>query len=145
MAWGDVYRLQVGEHDHPASGAPGSLGVFRVLGFTPAEGETHRQRAVQGDSYVAVVEFSDPPRARALLSYGNHSQAGSPHVGDQLELLSRQELRPYMAGTVRRGGAGGGGGVVDPALRPGLTPRPKRCRPSGARTGRCEPRKGDGM
>lgn len=94
VAWGDVYRLQVGEHDHPASGAPGSLGVFRVLGFTPAEGETHRQRAVQGDSYVAVVEFSDPPRARALLSYGNHSQAGSPHVGDQLELLSRQELRP---------------------------------------------------
>ena len=94
VAWGDVYRLQVGEHDHPASGASGGLGVFRVLGFAPADDGSIRQRAVQGDSYVAIVEFSDPPRARALLSYGNHSQPGSPHVGDQLELLARQELRP---------------------------------------------------
>ncbi|MCG8457486.1 MAG: penicillin acylase family protein, partial [Holophagales bacterium] len=38
--------------------------------------------------------FSDPVRAEVLLSYGNSSQPGSAHVGDQLELLSRQELRP---------------------------------------------------
>lgn len=31
----------------------------------------------------------DPP-----LSYGNASQPGSPHVGDQLELFARKELRP---------------------------------------------------
>ncbi|MDA8019349.1 MAG: acylase [Thermoanaerobaculia bacterium] len=94
VPWGEVYRLQVGDHDHPASGGPGSLGVFRVLGFAPSGEADGRQRAVVGDSFVSIVEFSDPVRARALLSYGNHSQPGSPYKGDQLELMSRQELRP---------------------------------------------------
>lgn len=31
---------------------------------------------------------------RVLLSYGNASQPGSPHDGDQLPLLSEQRLRP---------------------------------------------------
>ena len=33
-------------------------------------------------------------RARVLLTYGNASQKGSPHAGDQLKLFSKQELRP---------------------------------------------------
>ena len=28
------------------------------------------------------------------MSYGNSSQPGSPHDGDQLELFSRKEMRP---------------------------------------------------
>ena len=47
-----------------------------------------------GDSFVAVVEFSEPVRARVLLGYGNASQPDSPHRGDQLELMARRELRP---------------------------------------------------
>ena len=43
---------------------------------------------------MAVVEFGDPVRAEVLLSYGNASQPGSQHLGDQLELMARQELRP---------------------------------------------------
>jgi len=41
-----------------------------------------------------AVEFSNPVRARVLLSYGNASQPGSPFIGDQLELFSQKELRP---------------------------------------------------
>ena len=31
---------------------------------------------------------------RDPLSYGNATQPGSPHIGDQLGLLARQEMRP---------------------------------------------------
>jgi acyl-homoserine-lactone acylase len=62
------------------------------LNFRPGPGKI--REAVGGDSYVAVVEFSDPVRAAALLAYGNASQPGSPHVGDQLELFAKKELRP---------------------------------------------------
>jgi acyl-homoserine-lactone acylase len=44
-------------------------------------------QALGGDTYVAVVEFTDPVRAKVLLSYGNATQAGSRHVGDQIEAI----------------------------------------------------------
>jgi acyl-homoserine-lactone acylase len=90
VVWGEVYRLRQGDFDLPANGGPGSLGIFRVLYFGP-DGDNFR--AVTGDSYVAITEFSDPVRASVLLSYGNSSQPGSPHNGDQLELFSRKEMR----------------------------------------------------
>ena len=91
VAWGEVYRLRAGMVDLPASGGPGEFGLLRVLYFAPTEDE-HPQ-AVFGDTYVAAVEFADPVRARVLLTYGNASQPGSPHVGDQLALYARKELR----------------------------------------------------
>ena len=42
----------------------------------------------------AAVEFSDPVKAEVLLSYGNATQPGSAHAGDQLGLFSRKQLRP---------------------------------------------------
>jgi acyl-homoserine-lactone acylase len=92
VPWGEVYRLRVGDHDLPASGASSSLGVFRVLDFQSTN--DGKFAANFGDSYVAAIEFSNPIRAWALLGYGNASQSHSPHVGDQLELLSRNRLRP---------------------------------------------------
>lgn len=92
VAWGDVARLRVGKADWPANGGFDALGIFRVVEFSPAP-DGHF-RSVGGDSYVAAVEFSNPVRAQVLLSYGNSSQPGSPHRGDQLELFSRKELRP---------------------------------------------------
>lgn len=92
VAWGDVARLRVGKTDLPANGGFDALGIFRVVEFSPAP--DGRFRSMGGDSYVAAVEFSDPVRAQVLLSYGNSSQPGSPHRGDQLELFSRKELRP---------------------------------------------------
>ena len=45
------------------------------------------------DSYYMQVEFSRPVRGRVLLTYGNATQPGSPHLGDQLELFARQRMR----------------------------------------------------
>jgi acyl-homoserine-lactone acylase len=87
VPWGDVHRLKQGERNLPANGATGGMGLFRVVSFDQGG------RAIGGDSWVAITEFSDPVRAKVLLSYGNSSQPGSPHNGDQLELFSRKELR----------------------------------------------------
>lgn len=95
VPWGEVARLRRGEADLPANGAPGDpYGVFRVLYFDESHLETTRQMdAFGGDSYVAAIEFSDPVRTRVLLTYGNASQSGSPHVGDQLALSASGEMR----------------------------------------------------
>ena len=90
VPWGEVYRFRLDDYDLPANGGPGALGAFRVMSFVP-DGEQFRQ--VHGDTFVAAVEFSDPIRAEVLLSYGNATQAGSPHRGDQLPLLAEKQLR----------------------------------------------------
>ena len=92
VAWGEVYRLRGDGTDLPANGGPSGLGIFRSLDFR--QDQDGRYRAGAGDSYVAVIEFSNPVRARVLLSYGNASQPGTPHRTDQLPLFSRKELRP---------------------------------------------------
>ncbi len=90
---GDVARLRRGDYDFPGNGAPDDLGVFRVIDFHYSSRDK-KFLAVGGDSYACAVEFSTPPRAKAVLSYGNASQSGSPHNGDQLALVSRKEMRP---------------------------------------------------
>jgi acyl-homoserine-lactone acylase len=89
--WGQFMRLHHGATDLPANGAPGSLGAFRVLQYAPASRAT--RSAMFGDTFVALVEFTSPPHARVLLSYGNSSQPGSPHAEDQLPLLSKKQMR----------------------------------------------------
>jgi len=92
VPWGDVYRLRGGDRDLPANGGPGDFGVFPLVKYQ--KDDDGRFRAWLGESYIALVEFSEPVRARALLTTSNSSQPGSPHNGDQLELFSRKELRP---------------------------------------------------
>ncbi|HJP91737.1 MAG TPA: acylase [Pyrinomonadaceae bacterium] len=92
VAWGEVARLHLANGDAPANGGPGNLGIFRVVEYGQTK-DGHLQAGF-GDSFVSVVEFSNPVRARVLLTYGNASQKGSPHAGDQLKLFSQQELRP---------------------------------------------------
>jgi acyl-homoserine-lactone acylase len=89
--WGQVMRLKIGAVDLPASGGPGRLGVFDVIDFGPLANGT--RAASFGASYVAVVSFDRPTRAKVLLSYGASSQPGSPHNSDQLPLLSEGKLR----------------------------------------------------
>jgi len=91
VAWGEVYRLRVGGRDLPANGGPNDLGIFRVVSY--AEDKDGKFRAVGGDSYVATMEFGPTVRARSLISYGNASQPGSPHVGDQIELFAAKQLK----------------------------------------------------
>ena len=92
VPWGEVYRLREGDRDLPANGGPGDLGVFPLVKYQ--KDDDGRFRGWLGESYIALIEFSEPVRARALLTTSNSSQPGSPHNGDQLELFSRKELRP---------------------------------------------------
>lgn len=92
VKWGDVYRLRRDNVDLPANGAQERHGVFRPIGYE-ADGP-NRYRAVSGDSYVAAIEFANPVRARSIVGVGNASRAGSSHRTDQLERLSRKELKP---------------------------------------------------
>jgi acyl-homoserine-lactone acylase len=97
VAWGDVARLQGGAVDEPANGFSGNpFGVFRVLDVDDLRqiGPGSPGPITQGDSYIAAVEFTNPVRAQALVTYGNASQPGSPHVGDQLTLAAQGKLRP---------------------------------------------------
>ncbi|HEY9711143.1 MAG TPA: penicillin acylase family protein, partial [Oculatellaceae cyanobacterium] len=91
VPWGEVARLRYGNVNLPASGGPGLFGIFRVLDLAPAAGG--RFQPVAGDTYIAAIEFSNPVRAKVLTTYGNATQPGSPHVGDQLSLYARDELR----------------------------------------------------
>lgn len=92
VPWGDVMRVRYAGRDLPGNGAPGDpLGVFRTAYYVPDR--DGRFRLVAGDTFYGVVEFGTPLRARVLTAYGNSSQPGSKHRGDQLELWTRQELR----------------------------------------------------
>ncbi len=92
VPWGEVARLRYGNVDLPANGGPGLLGIFRVIDLIPTAGGRFQQ--VAGDTYIAAIEFTNPVRAKVLLTYGNATQPGSSHIGDQLQLYARNELRP---------------------------------------------------
>jgi len=89
--WSKVMRLKWAGLDLPASGGPGRLGVFNVIDYGPAKDGV--RTAEFGGSFVTVVSFDGPTRAKVLMSYGNSSQPGSPHAGDQLPLLSQKQMR----------------------------------------------------
>ncbi|MBD0361540.1 MAG: acylase [Coleofasciculus sp. C3-bin4] len=92
VPWGEVARLRYGKADLPASGGPGLFGIFQVIDLAPSTEGRFQQFA--GDTYIAAIEFSNPVRAKVLTTYGNATQPGSTHIGDQLPLYVRNELRP---------------------------------------------------
>lgn len=96
IAWGEVYKLPPTPRAGllPSNGASGNFGAFRVTNHD--EAAPGRYVASGGDSWYAVIEFGERPRARALLSYGNASQPGSPHRGDQLALYARKQMRDVL-------------------------------------------------
>lgn len=89
--YGEVSRFRIGEVDLPGRGGFGNLGVFDVITWNPPEQGIRLPQ--HGESWVALVEFSTPLRARGLLSYGNATQRGTRHSSDQLPLLSKGEFR----------------------------------------------------
>jgi acyl-homoserine-lactone acylase len=95
VAWGDVNRFKIGNYEFPANGGSGHYGIFRTIYFN-RNNTNNKSYASAGDSYVAVVEFGSKVKAQVLLSYGNASQPGNKHVGDQLQLLSEGKLRPAL-------------------------------------------------
>ncbi len=91
VKWGDAVRLHRGALDLPANGAPSAMGAIRISTFR----RIVDAKAVieHGDTFYAVVEFSNRQRAEALPGCGNWSKEGSKHIEDQLHLASRKEMR----------------------------------------------------
>ncbi|NJN65634.1 MAG: acylase [Chloroflexaceae bacterium] len=91
VAWGEMVRIRLGGRDLPSSGG-GTVDSFRVA--EPALTSDGKYQVVLGDSFIYAIAFSEPMKASALLVYGNASQPGSHHIGDQAESYARSELRP---------------------------------------------------
>lgn len=101
--WGQINRFQrlTGDIVQPfndeapstpvgfASAQWGSLASF---GARPQPG-TKRYYGTSGNSFVAIVEFGDKVRARAISAGGESGDPQSPHFNDQAERYSRGDLR----------------------------------------------------
>jgi acyl-homoserine lactone acylase PvdQ len=101
--WGDVNRFQrlTGDIVQPFNDAGPSIPV----GFTSAQWGslasfaaraypgTKKWYGTSGNSFVAVVEFGDRVRARAVTAGGESGDPKSPHFNDQAKRYSTGELR----------------------------------------------------
>lgn len=91
--FGDVSRFHVCDVNLPGYSDAENLGIFPSIIWSPMKkGE---RTVVSGESWISMVEFSTPLKAAGLLTYGNSSQAGSRHCGDQLSYYSRKQLRTF--------------------------------------------------
>jgi acyl-homoserine-lactone acylase len=94
IAWGEVHRYRLNNVDLPANGGSAQHGIFMSQGYE--EDNDHKLHAMQGETFMAVVEFGKDVKAEVLLCYGNTTQPGSKHMSDQLKLLSDKKLRPAL-------------------------------------------------
>jgi acyl-homoserine-lactone acylase len=101
--WGEINRFQrlTGDIVHPFSdtGASvpvgftgGTWGSLASFGAAPRNG-TRRWYGTNGNSFVAVVEFGDRVRARAVSAGGESGDPRSPHFNDQAERYATGNLR----------------------------------------------------
>jgi acyl-homoserine-lactone acylase len=101
--WGELNRFQRLTRDiaHPFNDAApsipvgftaarwGSLAAFSTPPFPGAK----RWYGTSGNSFVAVVEFGDRVRARAVTAGGESGHPASPHFNDQAERYATGNLR----------------------------------------------------
>ena len=102
--WGEINRFQrlTADIAHPFSDAAPSIPV----GFTSARWGSlasfgagtyrgsKRRYGTSGNSFVAVVEFGDSVRARAVTAGGESGNPASPHFNDQAARYATGDLRP---------------------------------------------------
>ena len=90
---GDVSRFHLGSYNFPGNGGYGNTGIFRVITWSPmVNGE---RTPIHGETFIAMVEFGAKAKAIGITTYGESTQPGSKHRGDQLQLLSEKKLRPF--------------------------------------------------
>ena len=101
--WGEINRFQrlTGDIVQPFSDAGPSIpvgfpsarwGTLASFGAQPYPG-TRRWYGTSGNSFVAVVEFGDRVRARAVTAGGESGDPRSPHFNDQAERYATGDLR----------------------------------------------------
>jgi acyl-homoserine-lactone acylase len=101
--WGDINRFQrlddqiVSHFDdgQPSTAVPftasqwGSLAAFAARPYA----NTKQWYGTAGNSFVAVVEFGDSVRARAVTAGGESGHPGTPHFQDEVERYATGKLR----------------------------------------------------
>ncbi|HZG10046.1 MAG TPA: penicillin acylase family protein [Allosphingosinicella sp.] len=103
VPWGEINRFQrlTGDIAQPFSDAAPSIAVpfpsalwgsLASFGARPYPG-TKRWYGTSGNSFVAVVEFGDKVRARAVSAGGQSGDPASPHFNDQARLYAEGNLR----------------------------------------------------
>lgn len=101
--WGQINRFQrlTGDIVQPFNDEAPSVpvpftsaqwGSLASFGARPYPG-TKRYYGTSGNSFVAVVEFGDKVRARAISAGGESGDPKSPHFYDQVERYGRGDLR----------------------------------------------------
>jgi acyl-homoserine-lactone acylase len=90
--FGDVSRFIIRDKDVPGHGGYGNLGAFNVITWWDPGGDGIREPR-HGETWVSMVEFSTPIKAKGIMAYGNSRQVESTHYSDQLELLANDEYR----------------------------------------------------
>jgi acyl-homoserine-lactone acylase len=102
-AWGDINRFQRLSDDITptfndsgpsipvefTSAVWGSLASFGARRYPG----TKKMYGTAGNSFVAVVEFGDSVRAKAVTAGGESGQSSSPHFADQAKRYSTGDLR----------------------------------------------------
>ena len=116
--WGDINRFQrlTGDIVQPFTDAGPSIpvgftssrwGSLASFGARTYKG-TRKMYGTSGNSFVAVVEFGDRVRARAVTAGGESGDPRSPHFNDQATRYSTGDLRdvrfyrPQLEGHVER-------------------------------------------
>lgn len=102
VAWGQVNRHQRARGNPPrysdqrkswpVEGGHASSGLSWSFRAKPAPG-TLRRYGHHGNSYVAAIEVSDPPRIRSIVPFGSSRDPDSQHFQDQAPLFARGELK----------------------------------------------------
>ncbi|HEY0445494.1 MAG TPA: penicillin acylase family protein [Allosphingosinicella sp.] len=101
--WGEINRFQrlTGDIDHPFSDSAPSIpvgftsgrwGSLASFGAARHDG-SKRYYGTGGNSFVAVVEFGEKVRARAVTAGGESGDPRSPHFNDQAERYANGDLR----------------------------------------------------
>jgi acyl-homoserine-lactone acylase len=101
--WGEINRFQrlTGDIAQPFSDSGPSIpvgftsgrwGSLASFGAQPYNG-SKRYYGTSGNSFVAVVEFGDKVRARAVTAGGESGDPRSPHFNDQAERYATGNLR----------------------------------------------------
>ena len=101
--WGAINRFQrlTGDIVHPFNDARPSIpvgftsakwGSLASFGASPTR-TTKKWYGTNGNSFVAVVEFGDSLRARAITAGGESGHPQSPHFNDQAERYAAGNLR----------------------------------------------------
>jgi acyl-homoserine-lactone acylase len=105
-AWGDVYRIRMGDLDLPGDGGSELYGLFRVVNFSLAHSAKDAGKYVVGvaergkpyvgggDGWIMAIEFSRPLKAYSVLAYGETDNPSSRHNSDQVRLFAEHKFKP---------------------------------------------------